>query len=72
MSGTTAVPIVNKTAFSRVSFALPPPASRHEIVEVLSSISEVIESAQRTISSLTELKRRISSDLLSGRVRVPA
>lgn len=72
MSGTTAVPIVNKTAFSRVSFALPPPASRHEIVEVLSSISEVIESALRTISSLTELKRRISSDLLSGRVRVPA
>lgn len=72
MSGTTAVPIVNKTAFSRVSFALPPPASRREVIEVLSSISEVIESAQRTISSLTELKRRISSDLLSGRVRVPA
>lgn len=72
MSGTTAVPIVNKTAFSRVSFALPPPASRREIVEVLSSISEVMESAQRTISSLTELKRRISGDLLSGRVRVPA
>lgn len=72
LSGTTAVPIVNKTAFSRVSFATPTADTRREIVAVLSSISEIIEASNRTISSLTELKRRISSDLLSGNVRVPA
>lgn len=72
MSGTTAVPIVNKSDFSRVSFAAPPSATRREIVEVLSSISEVVEAARHTISSLTALKSLISSDLLSGRVTVPA
>lgn len=72
LSGTTAVPIVNKTAFSSVSFAAPNADTRREIVGVLSSISEVIEASDRTMLSLTEFKRRIMSDLLSGRVRVPA
>lgn len=71
LSGTTAVPIINKTAFSRVTFAIPTADTRREIVAVLSSIANVVEASNKTISSLAELKGRLSSDLLSGRVKVP-
>lgn len=72
LSGTTAVPIINKTAFSRVTFAIPTSDTRREIVAVLSSVADVVEASNKAISTFSELKRRILSDLLSGRVRVPA
>lgn len=72
MCGTTAVPIINKSAFSGIPFFVPPPERRGELANVLSSISQLIEASSRALATLHSLEARLSDDLLSGRVRVPA
>ncbi|MEN3972842.1 restriction endonuclease subunit S [Sphingomicrobium sp. XHP0235] len=42
LAGTTAVPIINKTTFSKVSISLPPLDEQRRIVEVLRSVDEAI------------------------------
>jgi restriction endonuclease S subunit len=72
MCGTTAVPIINKRAFSEISIPIPPAAKRAEVVEILSHMGRLVEASAETLGSLRCLQERVASDLLSARARVPA
>jgi type I restriction enzyme S subunit len=80
LAGTTAVPIINKTAFSKVRLILPPRVEQERIADVLRSMDEAIAGnvalvgagGNDNVGTLQALKRAVMYDLLSGNVRVPA
>jgi len=61
--------LMNNT-FADIPFALPPLDEQKEIIAVIDSVKKNIELAEEQIVSLSNLKRSVSSDLLSGRKRV--
>ena len=71
LCGTTAVPIINKGAFSRLNLWVPEASARGEIGMTLNQLASVVQNAHQTVAQTRTLKNRIMSDLLSGRVRVP-
>lgn len=71
-AGRQAVPIINKTTFSSLQIPLLSPEAMMEVSATVLALDDEITAAQDAISQLREVKARISSDLLSGRVRVPA
>lgn len=78
LAGTTAVPIINKTTFSKVTVKLPPLDEQLRIAEVLRSVDEAIDanvkllggSGASNAGALLGLKQSLMGDLLSGRKRV--
>jgi type I restriction enzyme S subunit len=80
LAGTTAVPIINKSTFSKIRLNLPPLDEQRRIAEVLRSVDEAIAAnvalvgagANAAVGALRTMKKAIMFDLLSGRVRVPA
>lgn len=80
LAGTTAVPIINKSTFSTVPIWLPPLDEQRRIAEVLRSVDEAIAAnvafvgagGNGDVGALKALKQAVMSDLLRGRVRVPA
>ena len=69
LSSTTAVPIINKTAFSSIEIVLPAAEEQHRIAEKLASFDSVIEKEQAIIEQLRHAKSGLMDDLLTGKVR---
>lgn len=70
--GTTAVPIINKSSFSRLPLFVPEREIRAQISRALTEIAQQIDEEQRVACGTLKVKGELMSDLLSGRVRVPA
>jgi len=69
-AGLQAVPIVNKSRFSRIQIPLPPLPEQQRIASILSQVDEVIEKEQKYKEKLERIKRGLMEDLLTGRIRV--
>lgn len=69
-AGLQAVPIVNKSRFSRIQIPLPPLPEQRRIASILSQVDEVIEKEQKYKEKLERIKRGLMKDLLTGRIRV--
>ena len=65
ISAKTAVPILNKSAFSSVSILLPPLAEQQAIATVLDSIDEAIEGAEAVIAATEQLRDSLLHQLLT-------
>ena len=61
----TAVPILNKSAFSDVSISLPPLPEQQAIAAVLDSIDEAIEGAEAVIAATEQLRDSLLHKLLT-------
>lgn len=70
-SGSTHKTIYMPT-FQALQIILPPIEEQERVAATLDAIASAIELSTEHLESLRELRRSISSDLLSGRVRVPA
>lgn len=57
LAGTTAVPIINKTTFSKVSVKLPHLDEQQRIAEVLRSVDEAIAGAEAALDAGREVHR---------------
>ena len=69
-AGLQAVPIVNKSKFSKVKIPLPPFSEQRRIAFVLSQIDRIIEREQRYKAKLERIKQGLMEDLLTGKIRV--
>lgn len=58
--------------FKALRIALPPLAMQQETVAMMLDVDQRILASRQTIATLANLKAPLMSDLLSGRVRVPA
>ncbi len=68
---TQAVPIINKTDFSKTELAVPKTKKeQQEIAEILSAVDEKVSINEKFKAKLTILKKGLMQDLLSGKVRV--
>ncbi|MDT0576498.1 restriction endonuclease subunit S [Croceicoccus sp. F390] len=67
-----AQPNVNAKEYASFPIALPPLEQQQEIVETLRSLQESANQAKADLDMASTLKGSMLSDLLSGRVRVPA
>ncbi|MGH1399173.1 MAG: restriction endonuclease subunit S [Alphaproteobacteria bacterium] len=65
MSGTTAVPIINKTQFSKVEVDLPPLPEQKKIAEVLGSVDEAIAKTEAVIAQTQRVKQGLLQTLLT-------
>lgn len=63
-------PAVNSSAIGEYVFKLPPIKEQKQIAEILSAIDDKIEINKQIKNKLTQLKKGLMNDLLSGRVRV--
>jgi len=70
-SGSTHKTIYMPT-FEALQIVLPPIGAQESVATALDAIAASIEHSSEHLESLRALRRSISSDLLSGRVRVPA
>ena len=69
-AGLQAVPIVNKSAFSKIPLPLPPLPEQQRIAEILTQIDQTIEKEQQYKEKLQKIKQGLMQDLLTGKVRV--
>ena len=65
MSAKTAVPILNKSAFSAVPILLPPLPEQRAIAAVLDAIDDTIERTEAVIAATEELRRSLLHELLT-------
>jgi restriction endonuclease S subunit len=59
-------------AFAQIPVNLPPLAIQREIAASFEALADFVAAAERQHVALASLRRAITDDLLSGRVRVPA
>lgn len=71
-AGKQAVPIINKSTFSSIEVPAMSMAEMTTISEMVDAIDSEISAAQLMLDTLHQTKATLTSDLLSGRVRVPA
>ncbi|MBN8501030.1 MAG: restriction endonuclease subunit S [Sphingomonadales bacterium] len=71
-AGKQAVPIINKSTFSAIEVPALSQADMIEISAMVDAIDGEIVAAQTSLETLHRTKANLMSDLLSGRVRVPA
>ena len=55
-----------------IAIALPPLAEQKRIIEVVSSMDEVIQSTEQAVDDAKALRSGLLSDLLSGNHEIPA
>lgn len=67
----TAVPILNKSSFSKVAIPLPSIGEQHAICRVLNSVDDSLECLRSERDSMQVLKISVADGLLTGRVRAP-
>lgn len=65
-------PNLSKRIIDDLEIGLPPLHTQQDMADVLDSLEATLADHQSTLSGLNGLKARLASDLLSGRVRVPA
>ena len=66
-----AVPSVNNSIVSEIEICLPPIAEQKRIVDVVSSMDDVIQAAERAVVEAKNLRSGLLSDLLSGEHEIP-
>jgi type I restriction enzyme S subunit len=71
-AGKQAVPIINKTTFSSLSLPCFPREQMRAISKAVDALDDEREQSAAASDRLTKMKASLMSDLLSGRVRVPA
>ena len=69
-AGTTAVPILNKTSFGKLSFNFPPLEEQQKIAAVLTNADKEIELLEQQLADLQQEKKALMQVLLTGKVRV--
>jgi type I restriction enzyme S subunit len=67
----TTVPHVSPEALKGLKFALPPLEEQKQIVDVVSSMDDVIQATENAIADAKNLRSGILSDLLSGEHEIP-
>lgn len=67
----TAVPILNKSSFSKVTIPLPSIREQNAIARLLNSVDDSLECLRAERDSMAVLKGSVADGLLTGRVRVP-
>jgi len=67
-----AVPSVNQRTIGQIMIPVPDRATQEEFVEAMRDLDAAIEMQSGALAQLTAAKQALMSDLLSGRVRVPA
>jgi len=69
-TGTT-VQSVSTDAFLRFQVSLPPTKEQERIVEIMNSMDELIQSADKAVADAKSLRSGLLSDLLSGSHEIP-
>ena len=64
--------VINLRDLKEVMVAVPPTREQEEIAAILADLDAFVELEAANLDKLTTLKTHLLSDLLSGRVRVPA
>lgn len=64
-SGTTAVPIINKSTFEQFELEIPPLREQQKIAEILSSVDAAIEKTEQVIAKTEEVKKGLMQQLLT-------
>lgn len=59
-------------SFLKESIALPPLREQEEIASIISQFDASLDDSRQELKQLTRLKRTLLSELITGRVRVPA
>jgi type I restriction enzyme S subunit len=66
-----AVPIINKSSFSRVKAAFAPIKEQQEIVIPLKEIDSLITSLEKLVEKKKQIKQGVMQELLTGKKRLP-
>ncbi len=69
-AGITTIPDINHGDFYSIDFVMPPIEEQQKIAEILSAVDEKISVNKKLKAKLTQLKKGLMQDLLSGNVRV--
>jgi type I restriction enzyme S subunit len=67
-----AVPSVNNSIVSEIEINLPPVEEQKRIVEIVSSMDDVIQATENAMADAKNLRSGLLSDLLSGEHEIPA
>lgn len=67
---TQAVPIINKTVFSKLKLPIPPLQEQQQIASILSELDNKINLYQKQREDYTQLKKALMEQLLTGKIRV--
>ena len=70
IAGTTAVPIVNKSSFEKIKLSIPPLKEQNAIADILMTADLEIDALKQRLSSLTQEKKSLMQQLLTGKRRV--
>lgn len=68
----TSVPTLNRNNVHALTIAFPPLDEQIEIAEILDAAMDVTEKQHQHLDAMRHVQASLASDLLSGRVRVPA
>lgn len=71
VSGRTGMPKINRDDLNLAKIKIPPIAEQIKISSILNSLDNKIRSTRKRIEKLLSIKRSITQDLLTGKVRVP-
>ena len=71
IAGEQAVPVLNKTEFSKFKIPLPPLPEQKKIADCLSTWDIAIEKQNALINALTDRKKALIQQLLTGKKRLP-
>ena len=66
-----AVPSVNNSIVGEIQIYLPPISEQNRIVDIVSSMDDVIQAAERAVVEAKNLRSGLLSDLLSGEHEIP-
>ena len=72
MTGTTGRQRLSANDLGEIVLNLPPLAEQKRIVEIVSSMDDVIQSTEQAVTDATNLRSGLLSDLLSGEHDIPA
>jgi len=70
LAGRAAVPIVNKSSFSKFTISMPPLHIQQNIAGILSAVDHKIEAEENKSKALGELFRTMLHNLMTGKIRV--
>ena len=72
MSAGTRMPRTSTADLASISVVLPPLVEQERIVEIVSSMDDVIQSTEQAVAGAKNLRSGLLSDLLSGEHEIPA
>lgn len=70
LQSTTAIPMVNKSTFSKLEILFPPAKEQLKIVSILSSVDDQFEKYEQEKAKYQELKKGLIQQLITGQLRV--